>query len=440
MHVESIPIERIKPAAYNPRVDLQPGDADYDKLERSVDEFGCVEPLIWNRRTGNLVGGHQRLKILKARGETYVDVSVVDLSPERERALNVALNKIGGDWDERKLADLLTGLAETPEFDVSLTGFDDSDRSALLDRIADLDSEDDFDLDAALNEAEPAVTQPGELIELGAHRLLCGDSATAEDVARLLAGEKVDMVFTDPPYNVAYYGGDRPVPSKARPKRSRQWKRIYMDDLDQDAYESWLGNVLEQMIHSLAPGAAFYVWNGHRQFGPMHAKLSALGAHVSCVITWAKESFAIGYGDYSQQTEFCLYGWVKQGGGAHRWYGPTNESTLWQIHRDRTASYVHPTQKPLALAERALRNSSRRNERVLDLFLGSGSTLIAAERLGRMCYGIEIDPHYCDAVVRRYLHAVGPEGISNDLRNRFEQKNKQNQENKQNPRACEVTS
>ena len=121
MHVESIPIERINPAAYNPRIDLQEGDPDYDKLQRSLDEFGCVEPLVWNRRTGNLVGGHQRLKILQARGDERIDVSVVDLPPQRERALNIALKKIGGDWDERKLADLLTGLAQVPDFDVGLS-------------------------------------------------------------------------------------------------------------------------------------------------------------------------------------------------------------------------------------------------------------------------------------------------------------------------------
>ena len=426
MHVESIPIERINPAVYNPRVDLQPGDPDYDRLQRSIDEFGFVEPLVWNRRTGNLVAGHQRLKVLAAQGATHVDVSMVDLPPDREQALNVALNKIGGDWDERKLADLLTGLAQIPDFDVGLTGFDATEITNLLDRLESLDSEDDFDLADALDAVEgaPPVTAPGDLIELGHHHLLCGDAGNAEDVARLLDGTKADMVFTDPPYNVNYYGGSRPQPRSARPKRSRSWERIYMDDLDQDAYEAWLGSVMQNMLTAMAPGAAFYVWNGHRQFGPMHSLLNAAGAHVSCVIVWSKEGFAIGYGDYNQQTEFCLYGWqshCKKAGKnvSHRWYGPTNESTLWQVHRDRTREYRHPTQKPLALAERALRNSSRRNECVLDLFLGSGSTLIAAERLARRCFGMEIDPRYCDAIVRRYLAFVGDENAPEDLLERY---------------------
>lgn len=427
MQIESIPVQRIKPAAYNPRIDLQPGDPDYDKLQRSMEEFGFVEPLVWNRRTGNLVGGHQRFKILQARGISHLEVSVVDLPLEREQALNLALNKIGGDWDERKLADLLTGLAEIPDFDVGLTGFDATEISELLDGLEDRGDEDDFDLADALDAAagEPPVTQVGELIELGRHRLLCGDSAKSEDVLRLLDGRKADLVFTDPPYNVNYYGGNRPAPRTARPKKSRSWQRIYMDDLDQDAYEEWLGKIMQNTFAASAPGASFYVWNGHRQFGPMHSLLTKAGAHISCVIVWAKESFAIGYGDYSQQTEFCLYGWQSRSktqskSGAHRWYGPTNESTLWQIHRDRTRDYRHPTQKPLALAERAIRNSSRRDETVLDLFLGSGSTLLAAERMGRRCLGLEIDPRYCDAIVRRYLAFVGPTNAPTHLVDRYQ--------------------
>ncbi len=427
LHIQRISIERIDPAPYNPRLDLQPGDPDYQRLERSLEAFGCVEPLVWNSRTGHLVGGHQRLKILKANGAVDVDVSVVDLPIEREQALNVALNKIAGDWDEPRLAALLEDLAQVPDFDVGLTGFDAVEIGALFDRVsADTDSgEDGFDLAADLAAAEdrPPVTGPGDLIELGRHRLLCGDSARRGDVDRLLDGASVDLVFTDPPYNVNYYGGNRPKPRGARPKPSRPWQRIYMDDLSQADYQRWLGVILDNVLHASAPGAPFYLWNGHRQFGPMHAMLSAAGAHVSCVITWAKERFAIGYGDYNQQTEFCLYGWRatgKAGGGsngsvAHRWYGPTNESTLWQISRDCTRDYTHPTQKPLALAERAMRNSSQRGDTVLDLFLGSGSTLIAAERTGRRCLGIEIDPRYCDAVVRRYLTLVGSEASSSTL-------------------------
>ncbi|MCK6483005.1 MAG: DNA modification methylase [Phycisphaerae bacterium] len=422
IQIKRIRVSKIKPASYNPRIDLQPGDSDYEKLQRSLEEFGCVEPLVWNRRTGNLVGGHQRFKVLCAQGETELDVSVVDLSLEREQALNLALNRIQGGWDDRKLAELLENLSRIPDFDVALTGFDGVEIDQLLDRLGNTaeTGEDDFDLADALDAAEnlPAVTKTGELIELGRHRLLCGDSAKAEDVGRLLDGHRVDLIFTDPPYNVDYYGGQRPTPQRARPKPSRRWRRIYMDDLSQEEYETWLGKALRSAIGYLSDGAAVYVWNGHRQFGPMHRLLTGLGLHISCVVTWAKPNFAIGYGDYNQQTEFCLYSW-KADGAAHRWFGPTNETTLWEIHRDCTREYRHPTQKPLALAERAIRNSSRRGELVLDLFLGSGSTLIAAERLNRRCYGIEIDARYCDAIVRRYLAAVGENGAPSNLVERY---------------------
>ena len=422
MNIQRVSIDRINPAPYNPRLDLKPGDAAYEKLKRSLDEFGCVEPLVWNRRTGNLVGGHQRFKVLLARGESEVDVSVVDLPSEREKALNVALNKISGDWDPRKLAELLDELTKVENFDVQLTGFDLPDVEAL---IADVlhtaqDTDEDFDVEAAMRSREPAVTQPGDLIELGRHRLLCGDASTLDDVRRLLGEAQVDLLFTDPPYNVDYYGGNRPRPEKARPKRSRQWDRIYADNLSQEQYLTWLGEVLDNVKDFLLPGAAFYIWNGHRQFGPMHLMLEQIGWKVSCVITWAKESFAIGYGDYNQQTEFCLYGWNPHlGNGSHHWYGPANESTLWPVHRDPTRSYLHPTQKPLALAERAIGNSTRPGQRVLDVFLGSGTTLIAAERTGRRGYGLEIDPHFCDVIVRRYIAFVGEEAVNPKLAARY---------------------
>jgi len=365
--------------------------------------------LVWNKQTGNLVGGHQRFKVLSAKDIKEVEVSVVDLPIEKEKALNIALNKISGDWDEHKLALLLDDLIKVPDFDIGLTGFETEEISDLLDRALNPDTsgaKEDFNVDDALDREHPAITQPGELIELGNHRLLCGDSSKPSALRKLISNNKVHLFFTDPPYNVDYYGGNRPQPEKARPKQSRQWKKIYSDNLNQDQYIKWLGTILKNATRFLSTGAPVYIWNGHRQFGPMHQLLGTVGIKVSCVITWAKESFAIGFGDYNQQTEFCLYGWLEDN-GAHRWYGPANESTLWQIHRDPTKEYQHPTQKPLELAARAMRNSSLRGQIVLDTFLGSGTTLIAAERLSRRCFGIEIDAHYCDVIVRRWIAFVG---------------------------------
>jgi len=410
MDIKKMQISQIKKADYNPRVQLKPGDPAYEKLKSSIETFGFCEPLIFNCRTDHLVGGHQRLTALKDLGYTEVEVVVVDLPLEQEKAFNIALNKIQGDWDERKLALLLDELAKIPEFDVGLTGFETEEISDLLDRALNADSpqtrEENFDVKDALDRENPAVTQPGELIELGNHRLLCGDSGKLSALRKLIGDSKIHLFFTDFPYNCNYYSGNRPQPEKVQQKQSRQWKPIISDNLNQDQYIKWLGIVLRNVSRFLAAGAPVYIWNGHRQFGPMHQLLGSIGIKVSCVITWAKESFAIGYGDYNQQTEFCLYGWLENN-GAHRWNGPTNESTLWQIHRDPTKEYKHPTQKPLELAERAMRNSSRRGQIVLDTFLGSGTTLIAAERLSRKCFGIEIDPHYCDVIVRRWIAFVG---------------------------------
>ena len=415
MNIRHIPIDQINPAPYNPRVELKPGTLAYEQLKRSLSEFGCVEPLVWNQQTGHLVGGHQRLAVLRELGYEEVEVVVVDLPIEREKALNIALNKIQGDWDEAKLATLLEELSTVPDFEVGLTGFELPEISELLDQQKEL-LEDDFDVEAAVAAIEQPITQPGDLIELGAHRLLCGDAGNPTHLRQLLADQVVNLLHCDFPYNVNYMGGARPNPH-TRPKKSRQWERIYQDDLPQDEYEAWMRQVFATLTPHLKPGAAIYVWQGHRQFPPMYQILLGLGFHISCVLCWMKESAAISYADYSFQTEQCLYGWLK--GAAHYWAGPPLEPNLWQVKRDPTKSYQHPTQKPIALPQRAIRNSSQRGEVVLDVFLGSGSTLMAAESLERRCYGLEIDPRYCDAIVRRYIAFVGLERISTELRQHY---------------------
>ncbi len=400
MKIEKVTIDKINPSAYNPRLDLQPGDKEYEKLKKSIDTFGYVEPLVWNSRTGNLVGGHQRLKILIEQGQTEVEVSVVDLDDNKEKALNLALNKIQGDWDRDKLGHLLDELTKLEGFDTGLTGFDPGEISQALDWLVD-DEEDKPEFD----ENATAITISGDLIELGPHRILCGDSTKKEDLDRLLAGNKAGLLFTDPPYNVNY--------GEARDSGDR-WRKIANDNMPQDKYEEWLKQVLVNAISVLDDGAAVYIWNGSRQFGPMYEMLLDQGMRISAVITWAKEAFALGWTDYKQQTEFCLYAW-KEKGGTHKWYGPQNETTLWRVNRDSKLNYIHPTQKPIAVATRGIRNSSKRGDIVLDLFLGSGTTLIAAGTLQRRCYGIEMDPRYCDAIVRRYVQRFGRDKVSEEI-------------------------
>lgn len=405
MNIQNVSIDKINPAAYNPRVDLQPGDKDYEKLKKSIDTFGYVEPLVWNSRTGNLVGGHQRLKVLIEQGSTEVEVSVVDLDLVKEKALNLALNKIQGDWDRDKLGHLLEELTKLDGFDMGTTGFDPGEISQALDWLVE-DEEDNPEFD----ENAVAITVTGDLIELGPHRILCGDSTKKDDIDRLLAGNKVGLLFTDPPYNVNY-GGDKAGSGD-------NWEKIANDNMPQDEYEKWLKQVLTNAIAVLDEGAAVYIWNGSRQFGPMYEMLLDLKMRVSAVITWAKEAFALGWSDYKQQTEFCLYGW-KEKGGTHKWYGQENESTLWKVNRDSTLKYIHPTQKPIAVATRGIRNSSKRGDIVLDLFLGSGTTLIAAGILQRRCYGIEMDPRYCDAIIKRYVQRFGRERVSEAILKKY---------------------
>jgi len=408
-------VSEIVPAIYNPRRDLKPGDAEYEKLKESMKNFGDVGVFVWNRNSRTLISGHQRLKICVDLGVEEVRVMIVDLPREKEKALNIALNEIEGGWDEAKLAVLLEELSQIPDFDVKLTGFDVPKISEILDRYTEKE-DDNFDFDAAVELVKEPITQKGDIVELGAHRIICGDSASENDLIRLMQNEKIDLVHMDPPYGCLYLAQNRPD-LQARPKKSKRWEKIYHDDLNEKEYEVWLENILQNIKPYLKNGASAYIWNGHAKFYFMHQVLKKLGFHISTVITWAKPNFAISYGDFNQQTEFCLYSWLKN--GPHKWYGPTNASNLWEIGRDKIADLVHPTQKSVQIPSRAIKNSSLRGDIVFDGFLGSGSTLIAAEGLGRRCFGIEIEPRYCDVIVKRYINFVSPEKVSKDIRKRY---------------------
>lgn len=202
MLIKTLPITDLTPTEYNPRKDLQPGDPEFDKLKRSLDEFGYVEPVIFNTTTGHVVGGHQRFKALASLGYDQIECVVVELDETREKALNIALNKISGDWDTSKLALLIADL-DTSDFDAELTGFDDTEIAALIGSLDEGEvTDDDFNLTAALEEA--SFVEPGDLWLLGRHRLLCGHATNADDVARLMDGTQANLVFTDPPYNVGF--------------------------------------------------------------------------------------------------------------------------------------------------------------------------------------------------------------------------------------------
>jgi DNA modification methylase len=398
-------------------VDLQPGDADYEKVRRSLDEFGCVEPLVWNRRTGNLVGGHQRLKVLLAQGQTEVEVSVVDLSPEKEKALNLALNKAEGRWDEAKLAALLDELVKFPDFDVALTGFDPPEVEELLARLAAealADREETFDPDAVLADKGEPVTRRGEVVELGPHRLMCGDATKRDDVAALMAGRQAHLVFTDPPYAVNYIGGRF---GEAWRHKVRQDGERYWDHLSRQEYCALLRSALTHAHNFTDNKCPLYLWFASMRVREVLRALAVTKWRERALLIWAKNTFA---GSLSAQYKYAYepFWYGHKRGQSPRWHGPTNEVTVWQCAKPQR-NEGHPTVKPLELAERAIRNSSRPGQTVLDLFLGSGTTLVAAAKMGRRCYGMEIEPRYCDVAIRRHIGFVGEGAVDAALAARY---------------------
>ena len=391
MQVRKIPIGQLKPAAYNPRKDLQPGDPEYEKLKRSMQEFGYVEPIVWNERTGNIVGGHQRYKILLDMGMQEIDCVVVDLDETKEKALNIALNKIQGDWDMPKLKDILQEL-DTGEFDIELTGFGMDEIEELMTQFH---MPDEIVEDEVPEPPEEPITKPGDLWILGRHRLLCGDATVAADVERLMDGKKADMVFTDPPYGVEYTGGLQFKDGEVE-KNNRQ---MIKNDESDDIYTEVI-----PVIASICNGPC-YTWFAGTKASKLYTAVEAVG-DIHSLIIWVKNG---GYGalnaNYKLKHETCLY-W-KPKGKKLNFVGPTTETTIWEICKDGV-NKLHPTQKPVELAAKAIKNHSA--GLVVDLFGGSGSTLIACEQLNRTCYMMELDPVYCDVIVQRYINLKGHDG------------------------------
>ena len=375
------------PADYNPRKDLKPGDAEYEKLKRSIEQFGYVEPVIWNKTTGRVVGGHQRLKVLMDMGMTEVDCVVVEMDEDKEKALNIALNKISGDWDKDKLALLIADL-QGADFDVSLTGFEPAEIDALFkDTLKDGIKDDDFDVGAEL--AQPTITKPGDIWTLGRHRLICGDSTKAETYDLLMGSTKANLVITDPPYNVNYEGSAG---------------KIKNDNMADEAFYNFLLDAYTQMHSAMADDASIYVFHADTEGLNFRRAFADAGFYLSGCCIWKKQSLVLGRSPYQWQHEPCLYGWKKN--GKHQWYTGRKETTIWEFDKPKKNG-DHPTMKPIPLLAYPIMNSSMSNSVVLDPFGGSGSTLIACEQTDRICYTVELDEKFCDVIVKRYIEQVG---------------------------------
>jgi len=390
MDIRKIPVKELNPAKYNPRKNLKPGDPEYQKLKRSISEFGYVEPIIWNKRTGNIVGGHQRYKVLLDLGYGEVDCVVLDIDEQKEKALNVALNKITGEFDMPLLTDLLKDINDSG-FDVSLTGFDADEIDILFrDSVVAGVKEDEFDKPLP----EKPISRQGDIWMLGKHKLICGDSTKPETYSMLMEGQKASLIVTDPPYNVAYEGNAGTIKN---------------DNMESQKFHEFLLSAFKCMYENLADGGSIYVFHADRETVNFRTAFSEAGffCHQTCI--WVKNTPVLGRCAYQYNHEPILMGWKPTAG--HQWYADRKQRTTWNFDRPSKSKY-HPTMKPVALVAYPIVNSSLSNSIVLDPFGGSGSTLIACEQTGRVCHTIELDEKYVDVIVERFRVFKGfDEGI-----------------------------
>lgn len=393
MNIQKISIEKLKPAEYNPRKDLKPEDEEYQKIKKSLVEFGYVAPVIVNADM-TVIGGHQRLKVLKELGYTEIECNIVDMDKDKEKALNIALNKITGEWDNTKLEELLAELKET-DIDMDMTGFSFDEVDNMLKDITG-SKEDDFDVDQALNEIEEPTSKPGDVWILGRHRLMCGNSTQKEDVMRLMNNQEADMLLTDPPYNVDYEG------------KTSEALKIENDNMSETEFYNFLIDAFRNMFESVKYGGSIYVFHADTEGLNFRNAFKAVGFKLAQCLVWVKNTFVMGRQDYQWRHEPILYGW-KEGAG-HYFVDNRKQSTVLEFDKP-SRNAEHPTMKPIDLLVYLIKNSSKENDIILDLFGGSGSTLIAAEQIQRTCYAMELDPKYCDVIVRRWENLTGQKAI-----------------------------
>ncbi len=373
--------------------------AELQKLIRSIQEFGIVQPLVVRRADGRVIGGNQRLEAVKALGLPRAPVVYTDLSEQQAMALNLALNKISGEWDLPRLGELLEELRELPDLDETLSGFGPGEIDDLL---ADLERqqlapphEESFDVAAemlqAQRESAPARMKTGELWQLGRHRLYCGDSLAPGALERLLAGDKADLVVTDPPYGIGYHS--------TLAKRGRRKKAIAGDGREE--FESFLARALPAIKGQMKQGAVLYWFAGGGGGEPVlgHALL-AIAQHFTLLntIVWDKIDPGLGW-RWRRSWEAIIEAGV---GRPRVWHGGTDCRNVLRFPKAIPQQDDHPTPKPVPLLEEIIRAAAPAGGLILDPFAGSGPTLIAAERTGRRCHAAEIDPRYCDIVLARW--------------------------------------
>lgn len=389
--IEQWPIDRPIPYARNAR---KISDKAVDKIAASIKEFGWQQPIVVDR-DGVIIAGHTRLQAARKLQLTAVPVHVAkDLTDGQVKAYRLMDNRSHQEteWDFDLLGPEIADL-QAMSVDLALTGFDATEIDKLLEPepVLGLTDEDD-----APEVADQVITAPGDLWILGNHRLMCGDSVVLTDVERLMAGAKADLVFTDPPYNVDYTGN------------TNEKLKIQNDKMTTEDFVAFLQGTFASYRVLIKPGASMYVCHPSSFQREFQNALESAGFSVRAQIIWAKNRFAWGFGRYKFQHEPIFYCHVE--GESDAWYGDKTQSTLWQEKRP-AANRLHPTMKPVELIERALRNSSKAGDRVVDLFGGSGSTMIACEKTGRESSLMELDPKYADVIVKRWQDFTGKKAI-----------------------------
>jgi len=438
MQIELCDIDQVRPYPGNPRQNEEAVDA----VAASLREFGFRQPIVVDAE-GVIIVGHTRWKAAKKLGLTKVPVHIAtDLTEAQVKAYRIADNQTAtiADWDYALLPIELASLQEM-SYDLGLLGFDQEELARMMSGDV---TQGETDPDEVPEPPDDATTQRGDIWVLGDHRLMCGDSGSVTDLDRLLDGAVIHLCNTDPPYNVKveprsnnaiaaglssftaagkrgdavkasdaagmhHQGFDlarHKSKSKATHKKMRAKDRPLANDFVSDEQfdhllDAWFGNI----ARVLAPGRGFYIWGGYANCANYPPFLKKHELYFSQAIIWVKEHPVLTRKDFMGNHEWCFYGWRE--GAAHKFYGPNNASDVWSVKKVNPQSMVHLTEKPVELAVRAMQYSSLTGENVLDLFGGSGSTLIAAEQTGRRAFLMELDPPYCDVIVQRWEKFTG---------------------------------
>lgn len=377
--IEYWPLAKIKPYPSNPRINAEA----VAFVANSIKEFGFRNPIVVDN-AGVIIAGHTRLKAAKKLGLKEAPVIVADdLSDEQVKALRLADNKTAeaAEWDLNLLDQEISEIAD---IDMSDFGFE-------------LDEEPDDDADAVDDDfEEPENIEPiakrGQIYRLGDQILMCGDSTNKLDVQKLMGGEQADLLITDPPYNVAYEG------------KTSDRLRIENDSMDSNSFYDFLHAAFVAAVDAMIPGAAFYIWYASSSVSEFCTAAKDAGLLVKEELIWNKNTMVLGRQDYQWKHEPCLYGW--KDGGPHHWYSDRKQTTVLDFKKP-AASRLHPTMKPIPLFDYQIKNSSKSGDKVLDLFGGSGTTLMACQQNGRKSYTMEYDPHYVDVIIKRWEDFTG---------------------------------